>query len=77
MMPMKVGKQPTSLRDKLKPGVVVYSTVTEIYYRVEKGILLKYPTYPGSAGGWMESSYGGPKKACMRVATPGEISRIL
>lgn len=59
----------------LKEGIVMYSIVTEIYYKVVKGVLMKYPTYGGAERGWAESMYSGNFKH-MKVATAKEIKDL-
>jgi len=42
-----------------KERIVLHSSVTDIYYKTVKGVLYKYPDYPGAARGWDESMYTG------------------
>jgi hypothetical protein len=68
---------PNDTREKypIKEGVVMYSKVTEIYYKMIKGILYKYPTYGGADRQWSPSMYSMGFKA-MKVATKEQIKRL-
>ena len=59
----------------IKEGVVMYSPITEIYYKTVKGILYKYPTYGGADRRWSPSMYSMGFKA-MKVATKIQIKRL-
>ena len=65
----------TRKKHTIKEGVVMYSPVTEIYYKIGKGILYKYPTYGGAAQQWSPSMYSLGFRA-MKVATKTQIKRL-
>ena len=44
-------------RQKLPKDTIVYSTVTQIFYKMEKDQLMKFCTYPGAERGWQPSIY--------------------
>ncbi len=71
-----IAKEKVSLVDTLKSGVILYSSITKIFYKVEKGKLYKYPDYAGAQRGWTESDYTGEKKACMKPATAKELEGV-
>ena len=52
----------------LKPGITVYSKVTEIYYKIVKGQLMKFPVYQNSEYGWKPSIYKGSFKHMKQVS---------
>ena len=42
---------------KLTSSNIVYSKVTEIYYKLVDGVLYRYPTYANAEPGWAKSGY--------------------
>ena len=60
---------------KLEEGIVVYSTVTDIYYKVVKDTLMRYSNYGGADRQWVKSGYSKGFKH-MRKATPQEIKGL-
>jgi len=65
----------TKQKHPIKEGVVMYSPITEIYYKMVKDILYKYPTYGGADRRWSPSSYSLGFKA-MKVATKREVKGL-
>ena len=45
--------------EDFKEGKLYYSKVTEIVYKVENGVLFKFPTYIGAAREWAVAKYKG------------------
>ncbi len=59
----------------IKEGEILFSSVTEIFYKYEKGKLYKYATYAGGAREWEESRYSG-FFGHMKQATPKQLKEI-
>ncbi len=72
----EIEKRVKPLYETLKEGIVLYSSVTSIYYKVTRGKLMKFPRYGGAEQEWAESRYTGPKKACMKVVDAKEIGSL-
>ena len=69
-------RKDNSLIAYLKPGMILYSTITSIFYKIEKGVLMKYASYGGADRGWTESAYVGDKRACMKEATDAQLKTM-
>ena len=65
----------TRQKHTIKEGVVMYSKITEIYYKMVKGILYKYPTYGGAERKWTTSMYSLGFKH-MKVATKQQLKGL-
>ena len=64
------------MNNAIPKGVILFSKVTEILYKMEKGVLMKYPTYAGANKCWEKSAYSKEFKH-MKEATQEELNRIL
>lgn len=60
----------------IQEGVILYSSVTEIYYKKVKGVLMRYSAYGGAERGWVTSAYSGDFKH-MKPATDKQIKELV
>ncbi len=54
--------------EQLEPNITVYSKITEIYYKIVKGKLMKFGTYSNADIGWKQSMYMGSFKHMKQVS---------
>ena len=59
---------PSRKKHDIPEGVVLYSPVTEIYYKKAKGVLRKYPSYGGADRRWCVSAYSMGVKHMRKVS---------
>ena len=52
-------------KEKLEEGVLVFSPVTEIYYKLVNGEVMKYPTYAKADKIWKVAGYKGSFKGML------------
>ena len=61
-------KKDIPLRDAIGSGVVIYSKVTDIFYKTERGKLMKAATHRNSFE-WETSDFSGTWKAGMSISS--------
>ena len=62
-------------KPRIKDGVVLYSSITQIFYKMKKGVLMKYPTYAGANRCWSYSLYSMDFKH-MTAATKEQLKEL-